>query len=409
MTKHVVFLAPDVFPVYREYVRGLKEVGARVTGIGQASRQLLDPQLKGFLDGYVQVKSLLQAEPVKEAVGKVHAAHAVDQVETADEALVLVAAEARERVGIPGLSAHTARLCRDKPAMKQALREAGIPCAAFIGSSSLDELRQFAEREGFPLVVKPRAALGAMGTYRVESMAELERAARELGIEGGASVAVEEFVEGHEGFYDTLAVGGEVVHEFISHYYPSVLTAMRDRRISPQIAATNRVDGRSYNELKELGRKVIQVLGIGTSATHMEWFFGPKGLKFSEIGARPPGERIWDLYCTGNDMDLYREWAMIVIHGCAGSYPSRRFATGSVQVRPDREGRIAGHDGLHDVLQQCRPWITRFHVAPVGAATVPLAKGYLCNTWFRLHHPDYDQLRHLMDFIGSRLKVRAVA
>jgi hypothetical protein len=40
----------------------------------------------------------------------------------------------------------------------------------------------------------------------------------------------------------------------------------------------------------------------------MEWFFGPRGLKFSEIGCRPPGVGVWDLYCAANDFDLYREW-----------------------------------------------------------------------------------------------------
>ncbi len=40
-----------------------------------------------------------------------------------------------------------------------------------------------------------------------------------------------------------------------------------------------------------MARRVIKALDIGTSATHMEWFYGPKGLKFSEIGCRPPGVR----------------------------------------------------------------------------------------------------------------------
>ena len=80
---------------------------------------------------------------------------------------------------------------------------------------------------------------------------------------------------------------------------------MRTRWISPQFIATNRIDSEpSYDEVKALGRRVIKLLGIETSATHMEWFFGPKGLKFSEIGCRPPGVRAWDLYNVGNDMDL---------------------------------------------------------------------------------------------------------
>ena len=59
------------------------------------------------------------------------------------------------------------------------------------------------------------------------------------------------------------------------------------------IVATNRIDSApSYEELKKMGQRVIDALGITTSATHMEWFSGPKGLKFSEIGCRPPGVKL---------------------------------------------------------------------------------------------------------------------
>jgi hypothetical protein len=96
---------------------------------------------------------------------------------------------------------------------------------------------------------------------------------------------------------------------------PNVLEAMRTRWISPQIVITNRIDDPSYNEVRAMGQDVIRQLGIGTSASHMEWFFGPKGLKFSEIGCRPPGVRVWDLYGAANDMDLYVEWAKAIVHG----------------------------------------------------------------------------------------------
>jgi hypothetical protein len=99
----------------------------------------------------------------------------------------------------------------------------------------------------------------------------------------GRSVAVEEFIEGHEGFYDTISIDGEIVHDFVTHYYPNVLDAMRHRWISPQFITTNRIDAPGYAELKQMGRQVNRALGIQTSPTHMEWFFGPKGLSFSEV------------------------------------------------------------------------------------------------------------------------------
>ena len=104
-------------------------------------------------------------------------------------------------------------------------------------------MRAFARRVGFPLIVKPRSAAGASGTHAVDDARELERAIRERGVDRGAQVAVEEFIEGHEGFYDTICDrAAQSSHDFVTHYYPNVLEAMRTRWISPQIVATNRID-----------------------------------------------------------------------------------------------------------------------------------------------------------------------
>jgi carbamoylphosphate synthase large subunit len=227
----------------------------------------------------------------------------VDRIEATVEAHIMPIAKVREAAGIPGTSVRTAFLCRDKPAMKQVLRDGGIPCAQSTAVSSTAEALAFAEQVGFPLICKPRDGAGASGATRVDSAGELEAALASFG--GARSIAVEEFIDGHEGFYDTLTINGAIAHDFATHYYPNVLEAMRTRWISPQFISTNRIDSApAYQELRTLGAKVVQILGLETSATHMEWFFGAKGLKFSEIGCRPPGVRAWDLYNVGNDMDL---------------------------------------------------------------------------------------------------------
>jgi Biotin carboxylase len=174
--------------------------------------------------------------------------------------------------------------------------------------SSAASAHEFAERAGFPLILKPRSGAGASGTVRVDSVAELDDALGVFGGQGVESIAVEEFVEGHEGFYDTIAVDGRVAVDFVSHYYPNVLEAMRTRWISPQFVSTNRLDtAPEYGELREMGQRVITALGIGTSATHMEWFFGRRGCGSPRSAAgRPawaPGTctrraTIWT--CTGS-------------------------------------------------------------------------------------------------------------
>ena len=403
MTPDVVFLEP-VFPAnQREFVRALHAVGARVTGIGERPKESLDAELRHWLTHYEQVGNVTDVGQVERAVRFVQSKVRVDRLEAVVEAHVMCAARVRESCGIPGTSVKTTFLCRDKPAMKEALRAAGIPTAQSIGSADPVEIRAFAEKVGFPLVVKPRDAAGASGTVRVDNVGELARA---LGSFGG-SVAVEEFIEGHEGFFDTITIGGRVVHEFITHYYPTVLEAMRTRWISPQFVATNRIDAPGYGELREMGRKVVQVLGIETSATHMEWFAGPKGLKFSEIGCRPPGVRAWDLYATGNEFDIYREWAMAVVWGKPSQSLSRRFAAGIIALRPDRDGVIAGYEGIDEVHRRFGGWIIDQHLPSPGTPTQPVEAGFMANAWMRLKHPDYDELRRMLDFVGQTAKVRA--
>jgi len=219
---------------------------------------------------------------------------------------------------------------------------------------------------------------------------------------------VEEFVEGHEGFYDTIAVDGRVAVDFASHYYPNVLEAMRTRWISPQFVSTNRIDtAPEYGELRELGQRVIGALGIGTSATHMEWFFGPKGLRFSEIGCRPPGVGAWDLYSAGNDMDLYRAWADAIVHGGTGAVPSRRFASGIVALRPSQDGSISGYSGVEELQQRYGEWVIDAHLPPPGTPTQGVEAGYMANAYVRMRHPDYDTLRGMLDDVGRTLHVYA--
>jgi formate-dependent phosphoribosylglycinamide formyltransferase (GAR transformylase) len=404
-----VILVEPTFPAnQREFARALHSVGARVLGVGERPKEHLDDGLRGWLSHYEQIGNVTDVGQLEGAVRFFQKVARPQRLEATVEAHILTAAKVRERCGIPGTSVRTAYLCRDKPAMKDALREAGIPCAASIGAETADEARAFAEAHGYPLILKPRDGAGASGTVRIDDDAGLEAAIVESRLDRGRSVALEEFIEGHEGFYDTLTVGGTVVHEFITHYYPNVLHAMRTRWISPQFITTNRVEtAEGYEEVRRMGRRVIRAFELETSATHMEWFFGPKGLKFSEIGCRPPGVGAWDLYSAANELDLYREWAHAIVHGRGERTPSRRYAAGIIALRPDRDGVISHIEGLDAIQRAYGPHILDAHLPAPGTPTQPVEAGYMANAWIRMRHPDYDHLRFMLDRVGETVQVRA--
>jgi formate-dependent phosphoribosylglycinamide formyltransferase (GAR transformylase) len=405
---NVIFVEPAFPANQREFVRGLAEAGANVIGIGERPADWLDHDLRGWMLHYQQIPNVTDVGALVEAVRFAQSKVWIDALESTIESHTMAAAHAREACGIPGTSVRTAYLCRDKPAMKEALRAVGISTAQSIGASGAAEVREFVASVGYPIILKPRAAAGASGTSRVDSDAELERALAELGASGATDIAVEEFVEGHEGFYDTISVDGHPAYDFVSHYYPNVLEAMRERWISPQFISTNRVDtAEDYAEVRELGRRAIEALGIGTSATHMEWFFGPKGLRFSEIGCRPPGVRAWDLYAAGNDVDIYREWANAIVHHTVERPLSRRRAAGIVALRPDRDGTISHYDGVDEVQREFGEWILDSYLPGGGTPTQPVEAGYMANAWIRMAHADYDTLHHMLNVVGETVRVRA--
>jgi Carbamoyl-phosphate synthase L chain, ATP binding domain len=405
---HVVFIEPRFPANQRHFVRALHAVGATVTAIGEGSKDSLSGELRHQLSHYEQVNSVVNDDAVLAAARFIHSKKRIDRLEAVVEAHIMTAARVRETLGIPGISTRSAWLCRDKPSMKELLRKGGVSCAQSTAASSIEEIIAFAQEVGFPLILKPRDGAGASGTARLDNAGQIDAAARSLGVHQGRSVAVEEFIEGHEGFYDTISIGGRVVHDFATHYYPNVLDAMRTRWISPQFITTNRIDtAPGYQEVRAMGQKVISLLGLTTTATHMEWFSGPKGLKFSEIGCRPPGVRAWDLYNVANDVDLYREWANAVVHGRPGAQLTRRFSTGIIALRPECDGHITGYDGLSQVEQAFGRWMIDAHLPPAGTATQPVSAGYMANAWLRFKHPDYDELRRILDAVGQTVKVRA--
>jgi carbamoylphosphate synthase large subunit len=405
---HVIFVEPAFPNNQQEFVRALHAIGVKVTGIGERPLEALPRETREQLVHYEQVGSVCDEEAMTQKVRWIQEQTRVDRMEATIEAHIMPTAHVREACGIPGISSKTSFLCRDKPAMKEVLRAAGIACAQSIGATAAAEAQAFVDDVGYPVILKPRDGAGAAGTFRAGNPAELTAAIEASGLAHGKPVAIEEFVEGHEGFYDTITIGGQVVHDFITHYYPNVLEAMRTRWISPQFITTNRIDSApDYRDVREMGQKVIEVFEINTAPTHMEWFFGPKGLRFSEIGCRPPGVGAWDVYSAANEFDIYNEWALAISHGRKGQQPSRRYSAGMIALRPDRDGRIVGYDGLdviHDRFGDC---VIDFHLPNPGTPTQGVEAGYMANAWVRMRHPDFDELRRMLNTVGETVKVRA--
>ena len=316
----------------------------------------------------------------------------VDRLEATIEAHTLAAAQVRENCTIPGTSVRTAWLCRDKPSMKEALRAAGVPTAASGRRSTADEVHEFADAVGYPLILKPRTGAGALDTTRVDNKAELDAALGRFGGQGVDSIAVEEFVEGHEGFYDTISVNGHVALDFVSHYFPNVLEAMRTRWISPQFIATNRVDSvADYGELRELGGRVNEALGHRDQRHPHGVVLRPEGP--AVLRDRLPPARRGRLGPVLGRATTSTSTASGRTRSCTATSPRARRASSppaSSRCGPDHDGHITGYSGVEDIQARSGEWVIDAHLPPPGTPTQPVEAGYMANAYVRMRHPDYD-------------------
>jgi hypothetical protein len=403
---HVIVVEPYSVE-WRRFVRALRRVGATVTGVGSLRHEHLDGELRYLLEGYEFVPDLHDDDALQSAVRRIQDRGPwVDRLEGGLESQMAGIARVRQATSIPGPTPDLVELTQDKSRLKHFLRERGIYSAPSAEVLSPSQALAVASELGFPLVLKPRVGNGLAHVHRVDDPQQLVSLLSVLQPAPGIYL-LERFADGHEGFYDGLVCNGQLIYEAATHFYPSVLTAMRDRSLSPIAVHTNRLAQDGYDELRSLNQRVLGALSLETSPTHLEWFSGAEGLWFSELGLHLPPNGLWELYSEAADCDLYTEWAHAVCYGRPYSRPALRWAAGLVSLRPTEDGVVSSYSGVETMQRRYGEWIFRLHLPPPGTRTQPIEQGYLANAYVFVKHPDYDALRAILHDIGHTVRLVA--
>ncbi len=401
----VVMFSPG-FPVEQAYfTRALAEAGAEVVGVGDQPVQALPPEAREHLVHYRQAP-LGRGEEVLAVVEELGRRTQIDRVECLWEPYVLLAAMARERLGLAGMTVDQALLFRDKELMKQRLDEAGIRTPRHASATTAAEVWEAAERIGYPLVVKPVAGAGSADTYRVDSAEDLaEMLPMLLHVR---KLSVEEFIDGDEEYtHDTVCAGGQILFENMSWYRPRPLIARSVEWISPQTVALRDIDAAHLQDGREMGRRVLEALELDTGFTHMEWFRTASGeAVFGEIGARPPGARTVDVMNYSTDGDLFRAWAEAVTQGSIAPL-TRRYNAVSLFKRAHGVGTITRVEGLEQVVRDYREHLCVVDLLPVGARRRDWRATLLSDGMVIARHPDLGELTAMADRIGQELQIYA--
>ncbi len=402
---NIIMISPG-FPVEQPYfTRGLARHGNQVIGLGDQPEHDLPEIARRSLSAYLQVP-LTDERATLARIAEMSGSVRIDAVECTWEPYMVLAAQIREMLNLPGMSVAKTLPFRDKEKMKQVLDEHGIRTPKHFSTSTRDGVRQAAERIGYPICVKPIAGAGSADTYRVDDDQQLKQILPLLGHVN--EVSVEEFIEAEEFTFDTICVDGEIKFFNICMYRPRPLIGRSQQWISQQTIAVRDVHDPAYESGRQMGFDVIRALGFESGFTHMEWYRCANGeAVFGEIGARPPGANTVDLMNFVNDFDIYEGWAEAVSKGTFSQEATRKYNAGHIFKRAHGEGRIQRIEGLEGILSDFGEHISVVDLLPIGAPRRDWKQTLRSDGMLIARHPDLATTCEILDQIGMRVQMYA--
>jgi biotin carboxylase len=399
-----VFVAPFFVETTMRFVEAAASLpGVRTALVSQDPASKLPAPLRARLAAHRRIADGLDARQIAAATREIaRELGRVERLVGVLEQLQVPLGEVRDELGIEGLGAEASRNFRDKGRMKDVLGAAGVPCARHARIESEGDARAFVERVGLPLVLKPAAGAGAIGTFRVTSEKELGAALRAARPSPERPAVVEEFVVGQEFSFDAVAIRGRPVWHSLSHYLPPPLHVVDNPWIQWCVLIPREIDDPRYDDIRRTAKRALEALGMQTGLAHMEWFRRPDGgVLVSEVGARPPGAQITSLISYAHDVDFYAAWARLVVLDRFDP-PRRAYAAGCAYLRGQGEGRVKGVRGWRKVAAELGDLIVEKRLPTVGAAP---STSYEGDGYVIVRHPDTTVVERALGHVVSHVRV----
>jgi hypothetical protein len=282
---------------------------------------LKEPWARHACDDVFAVNNFHDRRGLINAVAYLMRSRKFDRLVALDDFDIEVAAHLREhfRMTDTGHGESTARLFRDKLAMRTKARDLGITIPDFCPLVNDDAINEFLARVPGPWLVKPRSEASAAGIRKVHTPLDVWNRVHELGDDRSFHL-IEQMVPGDLFHVDSLSANGQVVFAEVNGYWRPLLdvyqgggiyatrTMPRDR---PEVAA-----------LREVNAKILGGFGLGWGASHTELMRAHADGKFYfiETSARVGGAYTAEMVEGATGVNLWAEWAALEVARGTDSY-----------------------------------------------------------------------------------------
>jgi hypothetical protein len=356
-----VFLSPHFPPSWYRFCVALREVGASVLGLADAGYDALRPELKAALVEYYRVRDMHDYDEMVRAMGHFTHRHGkLDRIDSLNEYWLETEARLRTDFNLEGIKSDRILDIKRKSRMKEIYRGAGIPVARGRVARNFSEGRAVAAGVGYPVVAKPDVGVGAMATSKIDDEAGLERFFER---KPPGDFILEEYVRGSIVTFDGLVDrDGRLVFSSGLTYGRGIMETVNEddhvfyytvREIPP--------------DLEEVGRRTLAAFDMRARFFHLEFFRREEdgALVALEVNMRPPGGLTTDMWNYANDIDIYREWANVVVHnrfeaiwsrpyfcGYIGRKHSKRYAHPHEEILETLDGLVVHHEPMDSIFRQ---------------------------------------------------------
>lgn len=303
-----IFLSPHFPPHFYLFCISLKKLGANVLGIADAVYEDLNEDLKNNLTEYYKVENMEDYDQLLRAVGfYTHKYGKIDRINSHNEHWLELEAKLRTDFNIYGIKLDHIQDIKLKSRMKQKFIEAGVSVAKGRLVKEEQEALKFADEVGYPIIAKPDNGVGASNTGKLANIDEIKEFFRN---NPPNDYFVEEFISGEIYTFDGLTDKDGKIVFYTSHTYRGIMESLNE-------------DDHIYyyslrdipKDLEEAGFKCVKAFDVREIFFHIEFFRTHKDDKLValEVNMRPPGGFTTDMIDYANDIDIYQEWANIVI------------------------------------------------------------------------------------------------
>lgn len=322
MNKHIVCIASE--HKGNEFLEECHNADWFVTLVTR--KKLLDqPWVWTALNDVKTVEDNAGVEDYVRAVTNVAGSRHIDRVVGLDEFDVVTAARTREHLQLGGMSYSHAIRFRDKYAMRNIARTAGIRCPEFICPLNPEEINAFLDRVPAPWIVKPRHEVSAFGIRKCETKEQVWDVLNDLDRRNNwrdhpSQFLIERFIAGDVFHIDSVVYGGKVVAAGVSRYGRPPFSVSH----YGGVFTTSIVDygSKERKGLERLNAKLLKAFKYEKGVTHGEFLRSRDDGRFYllEVACRVGGAYIANALEHACGFNLWREWARISMSDAENPY-----------------------------------------------------------------------------------------